>query len=88
MLMNGRIMAEMTAPGQSALLGAIQAPFMTDEDRVEALFLATLARQPDKVERAACTKALKESSDAATREKTLSSILWALLNSTEFAFNH
>jgi hypothetical protein len=88
MLMNGRIMAGITAPGQSNLLGAVDAPFMSDDDRVEALFLATLARDPDKDERAACVKALQDSSDAKTRDKTLSSLLWALLNSTEFAFNN
>jgi hypothetical protein len=87
MLMNGRTMADITAPGQSNLLGALDAPFMKDEDRVEALFLATLARRPEKDESTACVAALRECSDNHTRNQTLGSILWALLNGTEFAFN-
>jgi hypothetical protein len=87
MLMNGRTIADITAPGRSNLLGALDAPFMKDEDRVEALFLATLARRPDKYESEACVAALRESSEAQKRNQTLGSILWALLNSTEFAFN-
>jgi hypothetical protein len=87
MLMNGRTMADITVPGQSNLLGALDAPFMKDEDRVEALFLATLARRPEKDESTACVAALGEGSDNQKRNQTLGSILWALLNSTEFAFN-
>ena len=87
MLMNGHTMADITAPGQSNLLGALDAPFMKDEDRVEALFLATLARRPEKDESTACVATLRESSDKQKRSQALGSILWALLNSTEFAFN-
>src|SRR5205085_8918857 len=54
MLMNGRTMADITASGKSNLLAALDAPFMNDEDRVEALYLATLARPPDKDENTAC----------------------------------
>jgi hypothetical protein len=60
---------------------------MKDEDRVEALFLAALARRPEKDESTACVAALRESSDKQKQSQTLGSILWALLNSTEFAFN-
>jgi hypothetical protein len=87
MLMNGRTMADVTAAGQSNLLGALDAPFMKDEDRVEALFLATLARRPEKDESTACVTALQQSSDEQKHKQALGSILWALLNSTEFAFN-
>jgi hypothetical protein len=87
MLMNGRTMADITAPGQSNLLGALDAPFMKDDDRVEALFLAALARRPESDEAAACVAAVRECSDRQKRNQTLGSILWALLNTTEFAFN-
>ena len=60
---------------------------MKDEDRVDALFLATLARRPDKDESAACVAAMQENTDAKKRNQALSNILWALLNSTEFTFN-
>jgi hypothetical protein len=87
MLMNGRVMADITAPGESSFLGALDAPFMKDEDRVEALFLATLARRPEADESKACLAALKDCSDNQKRNQALGSMLWALLNSTEFAFN-
>ena len=88
MLMNGRTMADLTAPGKSNLLVAIEAPFMTDKDRVQALFLATLARLPEDDEFAACVAMLRESPNPVDKTQALSSTLWALLNSTEFAFNH
>ena len=77
----------MTAPGESSFLGALDAPFMKDEDRVEALFLAALARRPDGEEATACLAELQKSSDEQKRNQAFGSILWALLNSTEFAFN-
>lgn len=87
MMMNGRTMADITATGESSLLGALDAPFMKDVDRVDALFLATLARQPESDEAKACLAALAECKDSQQRCRALSDILWALLNSTEFAFN-
>jgi hypothetical protein len=60
---------------------------MSDRDRVDALFFATLARQPADDEAKACLAALADCPDAATRDQAFSDILWALLNSTEFAFN-
>jgi hypothetical protein len=87
MLMNGRAMTEMTAAGSSNLLGALSAPFMTDDERVDALFLSTLAREPESDESATCLAALKECKDSSERDRALSDVLWALLNSTEFAFN-
>ena len=87
MLMNGRTMADITAPGQSNLLLALDAPFMKDEDRVDALFLATLARRPDKDESAACLAAMQENTDAKKRNQTVEQHPLGMLNSTEFAFN-
>ncbi len=87
MLMNGVITAELTAHERSRLLGALTAPYMNDEDRIDALFLATLCRQPDRDERAIGLAALAESKGDAERSRALSDLLWALVNSTEFAFN-
>jgi hypothetical protein len=88
MLMNGRATAEVTAADRSTLLGAIDAPFMTGEDQVEAMFLAALARRPDSEERDACAKELSECKATEERNRVLADLLWALVNSTEFAFNH
>lgn len=88
MLMNGVAMAELTAHDRSRLLGALTAPFMGDEDQIDTLFLATLCRQPDSEERTMCLEALHDCKTKADRGRVLSDILWALVNSTEFAFNH
>lgn len=88
MLMNGDVMAEVTADDASSLLGAADAPFLTDEDRINALFLATLSRFPDDEERTTCLQLLTSDESAGERSEILSDVLWSLLNSTEFAFNH
>jgi hypothetical protein len=88
MLMNGRVTTSATGPDTSSLVGALEAPFMTDEDRVDAMFLATLSREPDANERAMFSEALAQSKTPEEHTAALSDMFWALLNSTEFAFNH
>jgi hypothetical protein len=88
MLMNGRTTTGATSPDSSSLVGALEAPFMTDKDRVEAMFLATLSREPDAAEREMFVEALAECKTPEDRSAALSDMFWALLNSTEFAFNH
>lgn len=88
MLMNGRTTAGVTAGDGSGLLGALAAPFLTSEDQVDAMFLAVLSRPPDSEEREACTKALSGATSEDEHHRALRDMLWALLNSTEFAFNH
>jgi hypothetical protein len=89
MLMNGPTMASVTAPDLSNLLGALAAPFMDAPAQVEAMFLATLCRSPDADELEKCVSMLRQSASATPQDRTQarSDILWALLNSTEFAFN-
>jgi hypothetical protein len=88
LLMNGGLTAKITGPDSSSLLGALDAPFMSDDDRVESLFFATLARRPDADEQSTCGDALRACKTPKERHQALSDILWALVNSTEFAFNH
>jgi hypothetical protein len=88
MLMNGRVAAGVSNADESSLLGAVVAPYMNDDDRIEALFMATLSRPPDDEERQAGLTALSDCKTDKERSQALSDVLWALLNSTEFAFNH
>jgi hypothetical protein len=88
MLMNGVFTDNVSAHDRSSLLGALNAPFMTDDNRIEALFFATLAREPTADERGACLDELQKCATAAERQRAQSDMLWALVNSTEFAFNH
>ncbi|MBI1904399.1 MAG: DUF1549 domain-containing protein [Planctomycetia bacterium] len=84
-LMNGRIIAQATDPQQQGVLAAMEAPFFSDEERVDVLFLATLSRLPDDDERQPFVQHL---SAAADRRGALGDVLWALLNSGEFILNH
>jgi hypothetical protein len=88
MLMNGRVAAGVSNTDASNLLGAIVAPYMSDDERVESLFLSTVSRMPEDDERQACVAVLAECKTDDERNRALSDVLWALLNSTEFAFNH
>jgi hypothetical protein len=85
--MNGMVMAGLTASQSNRLLAALDAPFMTDYDRVDSLYMATLSRQPDASERDEATKMLGSSKSPEERAQVQSDLLWVLLNSTEFAFN-
>jgi hypothetical protein len=86
-LLNGNDLADATHPERSPLLGAVEAPFLEDDQRTEALFLATLSRLPSEDETKICTKQLADRS-ASDHPAVWSDILWALLNSAEFALNH
>lgn len=91
LVMNGQLITRVTSPASSRLLGALGVEFFDDAERVETLFFATLSRPPNDEERAVYLDYLKSSgsqSDPTQRNEALGDILWALLNSSEFAFNH
>jgi hypothetical protein len=56
-----------------------------DQARIDELFLGTVSRLPDEVERQACLKYLRR---AETPEKGLQGVLWGLLNTREFLLQH
>lgn len=87
-MMNGPVVAELTDPKTSPLLVSLSAPFLEDEERLNILFLSTLARFPREEERARFLSHIVQSSDDAERQQALSDVLWALLNSAEFVLNH
>lgn len=85
-LMNGPLMSDGTSLESSRTLRAIvDYPLMSAEKKIETLYLATLSRYPTATERTRMRKHLEASGDEA---KGLADILWVLLNTTEFAFNH
>lgn len=82
----------MADPGlhQKVLQGQTRARKMVDakksnEEIVEELFLATLSRFPTAEEKEV---SLKRLSSASAKQTGANDILWALLNTTEFIFNH
>ena len=87
-LMNGQIVATGIDPTRSDLLTALDAPFLTDQERIEALFLSTLSRLPRDEEREQFAAHMQQAGSQASRHKALGDMLWALLNSAEFVLNH
>jgi hypothetical protein len=88
-LMNGQFVAEATDLSQSRTLSAVvEAPFLTTEQKVEALFLATLSRPPGEDEQATFTAHVDAAAGDDGRRRAHSDIFWALLNSSEFLMNH
>ncbi|MCO6042301.1 DUF1549 and DUF1553 domain-containing protein [Aeoliella sp. ICT_H6.2] len=86
LLMNGPTTTGLTDHQQGRLLTALTAPYMRSGDQVTTLFLATLAREPDSLERESCETMLQDTEGDEQRMRALSDLLWALVNSTEFAF--
>jgi hypothetical protein len=77
--MQGKIGGE---KGRIAILIAAQ---KADEQIIEELYLATYARQQTAAESAAIRELL---AGATNRQELFEDLLWTLLNSPEFAFNH
>ena len=86
LLMNGKFVADATSVDRSELLaGVLDAPFLKGPtERTEALYLATLSRRPRPDELARLTRYV-ESRDS---KSAFADVFWALLNSSEFMFNH
>ncbi len=88
-LMNSGLVAEVTDPEKGELLAAVaNAPFMDTRARVETLFLAALSRPPRSDEAARLVAYVDKGGAAGDPKKALADVFWALLNSTEFGFNH
>ena len=83
-MMNGELIADATGLESSRLLKSLEAPFLSNEQRIESLFLATLSRFPKEAELQTCLKYVNASTNAADQKKVRSDILWALVNSSEF----
>jgi hypothetical protein len=86
-LMNGNLVSERTREG--LLSAAQQIAQLAPDDRkaVEAAYLAVLTRRPTDEEAAYFQKRLSDSRDK-DRIHAVEDIYWALLNGTEFSWNH
>lgn len=86
MLMNGETMVEATDKDKSRMIAALDAPWFKDQQRLETLFLAAYARQPNEEERGRFLEYIQ--SGSADSRQALGDVFWALLNSAEFGLNH
>ncbi len=83
LLMNGQFIRQGTDLTSSRTLRAIvDAPYLTDDQRIENLFLGTLTRLPTDVERQRIVDLL--SATSSNRSQVFADVFWSLLNSPEF----
>jgi len=88
-MMNGDLMTQGTSIENSRTLrSVVEYPFFTTEDRIEALYLAALSRRPTEKEQQRLNTYVTDASPKDDVSKALADIYWALLNSSEFLFNH
>ena len=86
-LMNGALIGSATDLAGSGLLKSLEAPFFTDDQRIEVLYLATLSRPPSAHEWLLLREYLNGRDPGVSIQEPLADILWALLNSAEFTMN-
>ncbi len=88
-LMNGNFVADATSLDRSETLSAVlDAPFLDDRQRLDALFLAALSRPARPHEVSRLVPYVARGGPSGDRRKALADVFWALLNSSEFFLNH
>jgi hypothetical protein len=88
-LMNGKPVADATSlEGNRHLRALAEAQGRTTAQRVEELFLLTLARRPRAEETARFVKYIDGGGARADKKVALADVFWVLLNSSEFGLNH
>ena len=87
-LMNGKLIAGATGISSSGLLKSLEAPFFSNRERIEVLYLATLSRSPEPSEWKILEQAFPPNAKGEELKNGLADVLWVLLNSAEFTMNH
>jgi len=89
MMMNSPLMNRVTScvPG-SYLHELIKDESRSDKERIESIYLAALSRRPTSHEVKAIGAMLDQAKDKNDRIYVYSDVLWAVVNSAEFALNH
>lgn len=85
MFLNGDVLRGATSPQSSRIVGALSAPIFTDEERVEALYVATLSRFPTPEERDLALAFYEDVDSPESNAAATGDLLWTLFNSGEFA---
>lgn len=84
-LMNGYLHAESRPSGRNHLISRLAGPHFDENQVIQALFISVLSRLPSPQESRTFAPHLQA---AKSRRTATSDLLWALLNTTEFAVNH
>lgn len=85
-MMNGKLVSEKTKGGPFSATTRIHWLAFGDEMSIEAVYLAALTRRPSREEFAYFEDELKDKTR--DRGQIIQDIFWALINSTEFSWNH
>jgi hypothetical protein len=87
-LMNGTLIGGASGISSSGLLKSLEAPFFSNRERIEVLYLATLSRSPEPSEWKTLEQYLPLDAKGEELKNGLADLLWVLLNSAEFTMNH
>lgn len=88
MLMNGKLTAEATNLDSSRTLRAVvEAPFLSEEAKIETLYLAALTRRPSEDEMIYLLNHVRQQPGEQEQKKAYAQILWGLINSPEFVLS-
>ena len=87
-LMNGNLVGDATTLESSRTLAAIlELPGLSQNERIEAIYLAVLSRMPKPDELRRLNNFIASGGSSRTKTR-YSDVMWALLNSIEFRTNH
>jgi hypothetical protein len=87
-LMNGSVMTDATSLNKGRLGAVLDSPFWDTRRRIEELYLSALARKPRPQELDRLVRYVDQGGRSGDPKKALADVFWALLNSSEFIFNH
>lgn len=88
-MMNGEFIDNATTLENSQTLRAVaDFPLMTNDEKLDTLFIAALSREPNESERATFEKFIADGGTTGNAAVAMADIFWALLNSSEFLLNH
>jgi hypothetical protein len=87
-MMNDPGLAAITGDTDNGLLVAVNAPFLTEHQRLQTIFLSTLSRFPSESEQKTFGRHIEEAADDDSSAEAMADIVWALVNSAEFRLNH
>jgi hypothetical protein len=82
-VLNGPEVSRAIHPVQGGLLASLDAPFFDQKDKIDALFLATLSRQPTASESKRLEDFFALADSPETQVQLQSDLLWTLLNTAE-----
>jgi hypothetical protein len=86
MMFNGDLVKVATSTGKGGFLDRVAASGTKNAAKIDALYLAALARKPSQKELAAANKLMQDREGDAV--EALQDVWWAVLNSNEFIINH